>query len=90
MKTMTAKAHNFHVPLPEPVYRRLKNVAAQQRRPATQLVKQAVEYWLTEQERLAVHEEIAAYAADMAGSSDDLDPLLEAAATELLVDEKRP
>ena len=88
MKTMTTKAHNFHVPLSEPVYRRLKETATRQRRPATQLVKQAVEYWLDEQERLAVHEEIAAYAAAMAGSESDLDPVLEAAATELLAEEK--
>lgn len=88
MKTMTSKAHNFHVPLSEPVYRRLKEAATRQRRPATQLVKQAVEYWLDEQERLAVHEEIAAYAAAMAGSESDLDPALETAATELLAEEK--
>lgn len=88
MKTVTEKAHNFHVPLPGPVYRRLKATAARQRRPATQLVKQAVEYWLDEQERLAVHEEIAEYAAAVAGSANDFDPVLEAAAVEFLAEEK--
>lgn len=86
MNTMTIKTHNFHVPLPEQVYQKLKETASRQRRPATQLVKQAVEYWLAEQERLVVHEEIAAYAGAMAGSRDDLDPALEQAAAEQLIE----
>ena len=88
MEQMTLKSHNFHVPLSEPVYRQLKETATRQRRPATQLVKQAVEYWLAEQERLAVHEEIAAYAAAMAESVSDLDPALEAATVDFLAAEK--
>jgi predicted DNA-binding protein len=80
----TATTHNFHVPLPEPVYNRLRDLAQRQHRPATQLAKQAVEYWLEEQERLAVHEEIAAYAAQQAGSVDDLDEELESASLEHL------
>lgn len=75
MKTVTA--HNFHVPLSAGVYSRLRSEAARQRKPATQLVKQAVEYWLAEQEKLALHEEIARYAAEMAGTCDDLDEQLE-------------
>jgi len=82
----TAAIHNFHVPLPEPVYTRLRDLAQRQHRPATQLAKQAVEYWLEEQERLAVHEEIAAYAKQLAGSADDLDDELEAATLEHLDD----
>ena len=78
----TAATHNFHVPLPEPVYTRLRELAQRQHRPATQLAKQAVEYWLEEQERLAVHEEIAAYATQQAGSVDDLDEELESASLE--------
>ena len=77
-----AAIHNFHVPLPEPVYTRLRDLAQRQHRPATQLAKLAVEYWLEEQERLAVHEEIAAYAMQQAGSVDDLDEELESASLE--------
>jgi predicted DNA-binding protein len=84
MKTATILPHNFHMPLPEPVYQRLKSVAKKQHKPATQLAKQALEYWLDEQERLAVHEEIASYAAAMAGTGDDLDTSLEAASLEHL------
>lgn len=87
----TAVAHNFHVPLPAAVYSRLRSEAERQHKPATQLVKQAVEYWLEEQEKLALHEEIARYAAETAGSYDDLDEQLEAAGVEHLNScEKKP
>jgi predicted DNA-binding protein len=87
MKTSTTR--NFHVPLPAGVYNRLKSEAQRQRKPATQLVKQAVEYWLEEQEQLALHEEIASYAAAAAGTVDDLDTQLEAAGVECLLDEEK-
>jgi len=75
---------NFHVPLPAQTYTRLRLEAARRNKPATQLVKQAVEYWLAGQERLALHEEIAAYAAEHAGTVADLDEDMERAAVELL------
>lgn len=87
----TATAHNFHVPLPSEVYSRLRSEAARQHKPATQLVKQVVEYWLDEQEKLALHEEIARYAAEVAGTSDDLDEQMEAESLEhLQSNEKQP
>ena len=79
-----AAAHNFHVPLPAGVYSRLRSEAERQHKPATQLVKQVVEYWLEEQEKLALHEEIARYAAEAAGTSDDLDEQMEDAGVEHL------
>ena len=82
MKTMSTR--NFHVPLPDETYTRLRHEAARQHKPATQLVKQAVEYWLEEQERMALHEEIAAYAAQHAGTADDLDESLAEASLENL------
>jgi len=86
----TAAAHNFHVPLPAGVYNRLRSEAERQHKPATQLVKQVVEYWLEEQEKLALHEEIASYAAEVAGASDDLDELMEAASLEHLSNSENP
>lgn len=74
-----AAIHNFHIPLPNQLYTRLREVAKRQNRPATQMAKQAVEYWLEEQEKLALHEEIASYATHAAGSSEDLDIQLEEA-----------
>lgn len=85
----SAAAHNFHVPLSSDVYSRLRSEAERQRRPATQLVKQAVEYWLEQQEKLALHEEIARYAAENAGTGDDLDEGLEVAALEHLRDTEK-
>ncbi|HIJ97325.1 MAG TPA: hypothetical protein HPP94_16640 [Desulfuromonadales bacterium] len=82
----TAIARNFHVPLPEATYQRLKTTAKLQKRPATQLAKQALEQWLEQQERFAVHEEIASYAASIAGSTDDLDESFEAASLEHLAE----
>ena len=84
MKTATIPTRNFHVPLPEQLYVRLRTVAQRQHRPATQLAKQAVEYWIEEQEKIALHEEIARYAAHTAGSDDDLDERLEAEGLALL------
>ncbi len=80
----TTAQHNFHVPLSTPVYHRLRALAESRRIPATQLVKQAVEYWLEEQEKHSLHEEIARYAAENAGSSNDLDEQFEAAGLETI------
>jgi predicted DNA-binding protein len=87
----SAMLHNFHLPLPTPVYQRLKQAAEQRQLPATQVAKQALESWLDEQERLTLHEELAAYAADVAGSTADLDePLAAAALVHLADDEPQP
>jgi len=74
------------MPLSDPVYQRLKSVAKKQHKPATQLAKQALEQWLDEQEKLALHEEIAGYAASMAGTVDDLDESLETVSLEYLAE----
>ena len=87
MKPATVK--NFHLPLPEPLYLRLKEAASKRQVPATQLAKQAVEYWLQEHERLALHEEIEQYVAAAAGTEADLDEELEAAALEHLAAEEQ-
>lgn len=84
MKSSTTR--NFHIPLPARLHDRLRAAAELQHRPATQLAKQAIETWLDEQERLTLHEEIASYAAQAAGSSEDLDEQLEATGLERLND----
>jgi predicted DNA-binding protein len=82
----SSATRNFHIPLPARLHDRLRAAAKQQHRPATQLAKQAIETWLEEQERLTLHEEIADYAAQAVGSSEDLDEQLEAAGLEHLTD----
>jgi predicted DNA-binding protein len=76
---------NLHVPLPEPLHRRLRAEAERVGRPATELAREAIDRWLDEQQRLLVREAIREYASHVAGSGDDLDDELEAAAVERLM-----
>jgi hypothetical protein len=75
---------NFHLPLPSDTYQSLKDEAAREGRPATSVAREAIEGWLRERRKLVVREEIAAYAAEMAGTREDLDPELERAAVQHL------
>ena len=76
---------NFHLPLPEHTYTHLRAEAERTRMPATALAREAIEWWLRQQLRKARHDQIAAYAAEMAGTDLDLDPDLEASGIEHLV-----
>ena len=78
----TAAMKNLHVPLAEPLYRELRAEADRERRPATDLARQAISAWLAERRRKLVYEAIRKYAQGMAGTSTDLDPELEAAGIE--------
>jgi hypothetical protein len=53
--------------------------------PATVLAREAIDFWLRQQLRKTRHDAIAAYAAESAGTSFDLDAELEAAGIEHLV-----
>ncbi len=76
---------NFHVPLPDETYARLRVAAERSKVPATALAREAIDFWLRQQLRKARHDAIAAFAAEAAGTSLDLDDELEAAGIELLV-----
>ena len=80
-----ATLRNLHVPLSEGLYRRLRAEAERARKPATAIAREAIERWLSDQRREAVHEAIASYARENAGSAADLDPQLEVAAVEHLL-----
>lgn len=80
---------NFHIPLPEDVYRMLRDEAASVKRPATVLARHAIEAWLRQKKKAALREAVAAYAAAYAGSGADFDPALEAASLELWRTPKR-
>lgn len=82
----SAPLRNFHLPLTGETYDRLKEEAARERRPATIVAREAIEEWLRERRRQFVREEIAAYAAIVAGSEADLDFGLEKAAVEHLLE----
>ena len=76
---------NFHLPLPEETYEQLRVEADRARVPATSLAREAIDWWLREQRRKAQAREISAYARKMGGSTHDLDPDLESAAVEHLL-----
>jgi hypothetical protein len=76
---------NFHLPLPEQTYTQLRAEAERAQVPATTLARQAIDAWLRYQARKARHDEIAAYAAEMAATDLDLDRDLESAGIEHLV-----
>lgn len=78
---------NFHVPLPEETYRELREAAARAKQPATTLARMAIEAWLEERRAAALHAEIAAFAKRYGGTEVDLDPALEAAGIEFMLDE---
>jgi len=76
---------NFHLPLPDEVYRDLRAEAERSSRPATALARQAIELWLRHRRKVARHQAIAAFAAEHAGTPLDLDTELEAASIEHLI-----
>lgn len=86
---MATAVRNFHLPLPEATYRRLRDAAERSNQPATALARYAIESWLREHRKSVVREAIARYAAEAAGSADDLDTALEAASLEALREPKR-
>ena len=87
---MPAASHrNFHVPLPDEIYRALRSEAGRRRQAATVLVREAVEDWLERRRAETLHTDIADYAARHAGTPADLDPALEAAGIDALIEKPR-
>ena len=85
-----ATVRNFHLPLPEPLYRRLRDAAERTKQPATTLARTAIDTWLRQHRKMMVREAIAEYAAEVAGTPDDLDEDLENASLEHWREEQRP
>jgi hypothetical protein len=80
---------NFHLPLPDQTYAGLRAEAERTGVPATTLARDAVDSWLRQQYRKARHEAITAYAERMTGTHLDLDPDLESAGIEHLVNTRK-
>lgn len=78
---------SVHVPLPESLYRQLYSEAERIQRPATELVREAIDRWLAERRQQTIFDEIQNYACSVAGTQDDLDIELESAAIECLLSE---
>jgi predicted transcriptional regulator len=75
--------------LPGALHDRLRAVATRSKRPTTSLAREAIEAWVEERERQAVHEAITTYATEMAGTAANLDEDLEQAAIEHLGGRRR-
>ena len=86
---MPTSFHNMHVPLSTDIHTRLKAEAKRSGQPATVLVREAIETWLAEREKAALHQAITRYAEAVAGTPADLDPDMENAAVEQLLDTER-
>src|SRR2546425_9535553 len=56
---MNRAVRNFHLPLPEPTYRRLRDAAQRANQPATVVARYAIESWLRQQRKAALHEAVS-------------------------------
>lgn len=82
-----ATKRNFHLPLPDDLYDRLRAEAQRRNTPATTVARQAIGYYLEQQERMVLREQIAEYASACAETPVDLDDALESAAVEQLLED---
>jgi predicted transcriptional regulator len=82
MASNAQRRRNFHVPLPEDLYRALQTEAERAHRPANALARDAIAQWIEQQRQARIDQAILEYAEAVAGTADDLDPDLEAAALE--------
>lgn len=78
---------NFHLPLPAHLREMLHDEAERAGLPATVLAREALQSWLTQRRRQRLHDEIAAWANEHAGTDLDLNRDLEKAGIESLADE---
>ncbi len=76
---------NLHVPLPDPIYQRLRIEAQRSKRPATEIARTAIDIWLAQQERIFLHESVAEYARNTADTPADLDEYMESAGIDSLL-----
>jgi hypothetical protein len=79
---MQSVKRNFHVPIPDDLYRALRAEAERRGQPATQLVRELLEQWEERRRSETLRAEIADYASVHAGTATDFDPELEAAGIE--------
>jgi predicted transcriptional regulator len=75
---------NFHLPLPPELHEMLRDEAERSGQPATTLAREALQSWLALRRKQRLHEEIAGWAAEHAGSDLDLDKDLERAGLEVI------
>ncbi|HPZ10649.1 MAG TPA: hypothetical protein PL110_21345 [Candidatus Eremiobacteraeota bacterium] len=84
----TKKMHNFHVPLPDDIYTKLRDEALRNNQPATELARYAIKLWLRAREKATLHKALSEFATEYAGTDLDLDENLEALSIEYLLDQE--
>jgi len=82
----TKKMRNFHVPLPDELYTKLREEALRINQPATELARYAIGLWLKAQEKAQLHKALSEFAGEYAGTPLDLDEDLEELSIEYLLD----
>jgi len=75
---------NFHLPLPPDLREMLHEEAERSGQPATAVAREALQSWLSQRRRQRLHDEIAAWATEHAGTDLDLDKDLEQAGLDAL------
>lgn len=76
---MAERIHNLHVPLPDEIYRCLRDAAGRSRRSMSEVAREAIGAWIRVYQQNQLHREIVEYATVMGGSASDLDEALEGA-----------
>src|ERR1043166_9039823 len=87
---MASAKKNFHVPLPSTLYEALHTSAREMGQPATRFAQELMQAGLEQWHRARRREQITAYARQVAGITDDLDPALERAGIDALAQGEIP
>jgi predicted transcriptional regulator len=75
---------NFHLPLPPDLREMLHEEAERSGQPATAVAREALHSWLTQRRKQRLHDDIAEWATEHAGTALDLDKDLEQAGLDAL------
>jgi hypothetical protein len=82
------KQRHLHLLMKEELYASLRTEAERAGMPATAVVREAISEYLTKKKREALEKAITEYAQKHAGTDVDLDPDLEAASVEFLLEDE--
>jgi len=80
------KQRHIHLLMKEDLYENLRTEAKRAGVPATAVAREAISEYLTKKKREALENAITEYAEKHAGTDVDLDPALEAASVEFLLE----
>lgn len=81
---MSRPMANFHLPLSTELHELLRKEAKESGQPATAIAREVLQDGLAQRRKLRLHRQIAAWAAEHAGTDLDLDQDLEQAGLEAL------